>query len=240
MSEWAAKRFWKETSVSPCEGGFEITLDGRGVRTPAKAPLVVPTRAFADRIAAEWEAQEDKIDPTEMPATRAANAAIDKVTAQFDEVVHMLSDYGDSDLLCYRADSPQELVDRQKEAWDPVLDWASSALDARLEPRTGVIHAPQDPAALAALRSRVGQMTAFELAAFHDLVTISGSLILGFAVTENHLSADAAWAASQLDETYQAEVWGADDEASDAAAKKEQSFLNAAIFYREINFSAEP
>ena len=231
MSTWVAKRFWKEASVVETDGGWTVQLDGRGVRTPAKAPLVVPTRAMAQAIAAEWDAQEDKVDPTTMPVTRSANAAIDKVSHQFDEVAEMLAAYGDSDLLCYRATSPQGLIDRQAARWDPLLDWAADHLGARLTPVSGVIHAPQDARALANLAKRVSTFTPFELTAFHDLVSISGSLVLGFAATEGHMDAPALWDLSRLDEAWQEEQWGEDDEATAQAALKKQAFEHAMTFF---------
>ena len=231
MSTWAAKRFWKEATAIEAEGGWTVQLDGRGVRTPAKAPLVVPTRAMAQAIAAEWDAQEDKVDPNVMPVTRSANAAIDKVSHQFNEVAQMLAAYGDSDLLCYRATSPQALIDRQAARWDPLLDWAATALEARLTPVSGVIHAPQDAQALANLATRVSTFTPFELTAFHDLVSISGSLVLGFAATEGHMDAAALWDLSRLDEAWQEEQWGEDEEASAQAALKKQAFEHAMRFF---------
>jgi len=128
MSIWVPKRFWKEATVEREAQGFGVRLDGRGVKTPAKTALILPSRALAEAVAAEWDAQEEKIDPTTMPVTRAANAALDKVRAQFDEVAGLIAAYGETDLLCYRADAPQELADRQAEAWDPLLDWAEAAL----------------------------------------------------------------------------------------------------------------
>jgi chaperone required for assembly of F1-ATPase len=235
MAEWAAKRFWKDTTVAEAEGGFTVHLDGRPVRTPAKAPLILPTRALAELIAAEWDAQEGAIDPNTMPATRGANAAIDKVAVQHAEVADMLSDYGDSDLLCYRAEHPRELVERQEAAWDPLLDWAEEVLEARLEARAGVMHAPQATDALEALRRRTHALNAFELAAFHDLVALSGSLLLGFAVIEGRLAPEEAWGLSRIDEAFQIEQWGEDEEATEAAEIKRQSFLQAALFYRVVN-----
>lgn len=232
MSGWAAKRFWKETEVSEVEGGFSVTLDGRAVKTPAKTAFVVPTRGMAEAIAAEWDAQDEKINPATMPVTRTANSAIDKVATQFHEVAEMLAAYGDSDLLCYRATHPQELIDRQAAKWDPVLDWAAEALGARLVPVSGVIHAPQNATAIADLTARVHRFTPFELAAFHDLVGISGSLILGFAVTEGHLGAEQAWDLSRVDEKWQEEQWGEDEEASKQADIKRGDFLHAARFFR--------
>lgn len=231
MSGWAAKRFWTEATAEPVEtGGFTVTLDGRGVKTPAKSPLTLPTRAMADAVAAEWQAQDEQVDPRTMPVTRAANAAIDKVAAQFDEVCQMLAEYGDSDLTCYRAESPQALVDRQAAAWDPVLDWAADRYGARLIPVQGVVHHPQPAAALARLAEPLRQMTPFELTALHDLIGLSGSLVIGLAASEGWADLGDLWSRSRIDEDWQAEQWGADEEAAETAAFKRQEFCDAARF----------
>jgi len=232
MSEWAARRFWEKASVAPSGARFSVRLDDRPVRTPAKAPLVVPTRELASSIAAEWDAQSGKIDPRDMPLTRAANAAIDKVVPQQAEVVSMLADYGDADLTCYRAEAPAELVARQAAAWDPLLDWATDCFGARLVPVTGVVHSPQNATSLARLKQPLMAMSAFELAGFHDLVSLSGSLVIGLAASRNFLPIDVLWARSRIDEDWQEQKWGRDDEASAAAAQKRRGFLEAAKFYR--------
>lgn len=234
MADWAAKRFWKETTVAEVDNGFTVELDGRSVRTPAKALLVVPTMGLAEEIRAEWDAQVDAIDPANMPFTRGANAAIDKVTHQHAEVADMLAAYGDSDLVCYRADSPKELVAIQAEAWDPVIKWIADRFEARLEPRTGVMHVPQDKASMDRLAAHVHRFNAFELAAFHDLVSLSGSLALGLAVTENWQDAKSLWEKSRIDEAYQISQWGDDDEAIAVSAIKRDSFLHADHFYRLV------
>ncbi len=231
MSDWKPKRFWTESAVVETEGGFTVELDGRRVKTPAKAALVLPTRAMADEVAAEWDAQEKVIDPTVMPFTRSANAAIDKVHHQHAEVADMLADYGDSDLLCYRAAHPQELQERQAEQWDPALDWAAETLSARLLPVAGVLHQPQPTAALTTLRQRVHGLSDFQMAAFHDLVSLSGSLILGFAAAHNWRSAEEIWGISRLDELWQIEQWGHDDEANAVAETKKTAFLHAKRFF---------
>jgi len=231
MSEWAAKRFWTEAGVIETDGGYGVHLDGRRVRTPAKAELIVPTRAMAEVIAAEWDAQDGKIVPDTMPVTRAANATLDKVAHQQAEVARMLADYGDSDLLCYRAESPTELAVRQAEAWDPLLDWAESALCARLHPRVGVMHAPQDPDALARLHRQVNLLDNWALTAFHDLVSLSGSLIIGFAALYDLYPAKTLWDVSRIDETWQQEQWGSDEEAEATALRKETDFVNAKRFH---------
>ena len=231
MSIWVPKRFWKEATVEREAQGFGVRLDGRGVKTPAKTALILPSRALAEAVAAEWDAQEEKIDPTTMPVTRAANAALDKVRAQFDEVAGLIAAYGETDLLCYRADAPQELADRQAEAWDPLLDWAEAALGARLTATAGVMHIDQPEPALNALRARVHGLDPFELTALHDLVGLSGSLIIGLAALEGWADADTLWHMSRIDESWQQEQWGVDEEAAEVAAQKKDEFRQALRFY---------
>ncbi|MEO1110191.1 MAG: ATP12 family protein [Pseudomonadota bacterium] len=231
MSDWKPKRFWTHSAVVKVDGGHTVELDGRRVKTPAKQALILPTEAMAKEIAAEWDAQEKEVDPATMPYTRSANAAIDKVRTQHGEVAEMLSDYGDSDLLCYRATHPKALQDRQVAEWDPVLDWAAETLSARLVPVSGVLHKPQSKDALVRLRERVHGMDAFQLAAFHDLVSLSGSLILGFAAALNWREPDEIWRISRLDEDWQIEQWGHDYEAHAAAETKKAAFLHAKSFF---------
>lgn len=231
MSAWKAKRFWKQATVEPTDSGFTVRLDGRPVKTPAKTLLVVPTRALAEAVAAEWEAQQGTVRPETMPFTRSANSALDKVTPQFDAVVDMLAAYGGTDLLCYRATGPEALVARQAAAWDPLLDWSAATLGAPLRAVAGVMHIAQDPASLAALHGPVAAMTPFQLAAFHDLVAISGSLVLALAVTHGRLSTPEAWRLSRIDEDWQIEQWGDDEEAAELSAVREADFHQAGRFY---------
>ncbi|MEO1641426.1 MAG: ATP12 family protein [Pseudomonadota bacterium] len=232
MSDWKPKRFWKNSAVVETDDGYGVVLDARPVRTPAKAPLTVPTKAMAEAIAAEWDAQEEVVDPRTMPVTRGANAAIDKVATQKDEVVGLLADYGDSDLLCYRAAGPEGLLAKQAEAWDPLLDWAAETLNARLYVGEGVMHVAQKPEVLSRLRAEVARFDAFALAAVHDLISLSGSLILALAVTRGRLSVEDAWAISRIDEEWQIARWGRDEEAEAVTATKRQAFFDAAEFYR--------
>ena len=220
MSEWAPRRFWTRAATEPVAGGWQVTLDGKPIRTPGKLPLVLPTEALARAIAAEWDAQTDRIDPGAMPLTRAANSAIEKVAPQFAAVADMLAEYGGTDLLSYRADHPEVLAARQAAEWDPLIDWAAVALKAPLRITEGVIPVPQDPAALARLRDRLDRLTPWQLTALHDLVTLPGSLILGLAVLEGRIDAATAHRLARLDEDYQAEQWGRDDEAEAAAAAR--------------------
>lgn len=228
---WKAKRFWKEATVEAVEGGWTVRLDGRPVKTPAKAPLVLPTRAMAKAVAAEWDAQTGEVRPDTMPCTRAANSAIDKVAPQFVEVVKIVAAYGGTDLLCYRATGPDALIARQAGAWDPMLDWAETVLGARLVATAGVMHIPQDAAVLQRLDARVAALSPFALAAFHDLVALSGSLILALAVTEGRLDPETAWQLSRIDEEWQIEQWGEDEEAAALTETRHQAFLQAARFF---------
>ncbi|MCF2905647.1 ATPase [Octadecabacter sp. CECT 8868] len=232
MSEWAAKRFWTDVSVVEDGDGFGIRLDGRSVKTPAKSALIVPSREMAEAVAAEWDVVDEKIDPEVMPFTRSANAAIDKVSVQFDAVAEMLAAYGGSDLLCYRADTPTELVDRQRAGWDPLLAWAEDTFGARLVPTEGIMPIEQDSQAISAVRAPLFAATAFELTALHDLIALSGSLVLGLAVTQRQLSAQAAWDLSRVDENWQIEQWGEDEDARQAVEIKRSAFFHAEKFYR--------
>lgn len=231
MSAWKPKRFWKAATVTPLEGGFTVMLDSRAVKTPAKSPLVVPTEAMARLIAAEWDAQQEVVSPETMPATRAANSAIDKVQVQFKEVAEILAEYGGTDLLCYRAEEPEALVARQAAGWDPLLDWARERYGAPLAITTGVVFVAQPPGSLAALRQALFDQTAFQLAALHDLIAITGSLVLGLAVAEGRLSADEAFNLSRIDEHWQIEQWGEDEEAAALEAAKRQGLHEATRFH---------
>ncbi|MCP5088148.1 MAG: ATPase [Rhodobacteraceae bacterium] len=227
MSFLTKKRFWTSADVFEAEGKYGISLDGRPVQTPAKARLLVPTKKIAQGIAAEWDAQEEQIDPLSMPTTRWANAATDKVASQMEDVVGMLASYGDSDLLCYRAAGPETLVARQAEAWDPVLEWAAEQYDAPLASTTGVIPVKQSNQSVENLRVVLQRFDAFQLASVHDLVTISGSLILALAVFERKMSPQIAWSAARIDETWQKELWGEDEEAEAAEEVRRTAFMFA-------------
>lgn len=231
MTGWSARRFWTEATVTPVGQGFTVHLDARPVRTPLKAPLILPTEGLAQAVAAEWQAQTATVNPATMPFTRTANSAIDTVTPQFDAVVDMLAAYGGTDLLCYRATGPEALIARQVAAWDPMLDWAAQALGAPLRTTRGVMHIDQPADSLAALDAAVRALSPFELAAFHDLVAISGSLVLGLAVARQRLTPQEAWALSRVDENWQIELWGADEDAAEIAALKQAAFLKADRFF---------
>lgn len=230
MSGWVAKRFWAEARAVEGAGGWGVALDGRMVRTPAKAPLRLPSEALARAVAAEWQAVEGEVRPALMPLTRLANSGQDKVAPQFAAVAASVADYGGTDLLCYRAEAPAELAARQAAGWDPLLEWAASALGAPLGVTRGLMPLAQPAASLAALAARVAGFSPHELAALHDLVAIPGSLVLGLAVAEGRLAAGEAFALSRIDEVWQAELWGADAEAAESEALKRADHALAARF----------
>jgi len=231
MSDWAPKRFWTVTNVRPVENGFEIALDDRVLTTPGRTPLVLPTDAMAQLVAAEWEAQIEKVDPTAMPFTRMANSAIDRIGAQRPDVVDYIVGYAETDLLCYRAKGPAALIERQRVAWDPMLDWASEVFGARLIPTEGIMPIAQDQGALAKLSQEVEHHDDFGLMGLHDLVSLTGSLILGLAAARNVADAKDIWTLSLLDENWQIEQWGEDLEAANVASRKAKAFLAAHRFF---------
>lgn len=190
-----------------------MLLDGRPVKTPKRAVLSLPNLPLAEAIAEEWRAQGDELKRETMPLTRLAFAAIDVVTPARQEIVQQILRYGGNDLLCYRAEGPPELVARQVHAWDSLLDWAAETYGARLKTGSGIKHVPQSPEAIAELERAIARYDVFELAALHTATTITGSLIVALALAEGEVSADEAFAAATLDETYQAEKWGRDAEA---------------------------
>ncbi len=234
------KRFWTEAAVDPTDRGYGILLDGRPVRTPAKARLLVPTVALAEMIAAEWRDQQGDVKPDTMPATRMANAALDLVAVQFDAVADMLAEYGGTDLICYRADTPQELVARQAAVWDPLIDWSKQALGAPLVVTTGVLPVDQPQASLERLSKAVCGHDFFALAALHDLVALSGSLVIGLATAANHLSVNLAWTSSRVDESWQIEQWGTDEDAAATIAIKERDFRFAHRFLLSLDAQTSP
>ncbi len=232
MNAWAAKRFWENATVELSDTGFAVKLDGRGVKTPAKSPLIVPTRGLADAIAAEWQAQDETVNPETMPFTRSANSALDRVAVQFTEVANLIADYAATELLCYRADAPKELVERQAEQWDPFLEWANGQFGASLSVGSGIMHVAQDAEEVAKLQKFAFDLSAFEMTGFYDLVSLSGSYILACAVMKAHVLPEQAWSLSRIEEEWQIEQWGVDDEAESTDAIKKSAFLHAFEFVR--------
>lgn len=232
MSGWTARRFWTRAEAAACPGGYTVLLDARPVKTPGKAPFVLPSLEMASACASEWDAQTGAVQPASMPLTRYANSAIDKVAHQHSDVVQIVSAYGETDLLCYRAEAPPALAARQEAAWGPHLAWAAEALGAPLRVTTGVIPVPQDPGSLARLSARAQAFDPFRLAALHDLVAITGSLVLGLAMAHGRLDAETAFDVSRIDEAWQAEFWGADEDAAEKEARKKNELITALRFLR--------
>jgi chaperone required for assembly of F1-ATPase len=208
-----AKRFYKAATVSG-SAPFQILLDGRPVKTPKKQALAVPTRALAEAIAAEWQAQNEFVDPSRMPLTRFANTAIDAVSETMDAVANDILAYAGSDLVCYRAETPDELVVRQSQAWNPVIAWADNALQATFRAVPGVMHVPQPSEALAAVAEALKPHDAFRLTGLHVLTTLMGSALLTLSLARGAISPDIAWADAHVDEDYQISLWGEDAEAA--------------------------
>ena len=220
------KRFYSEVTVD--DG--QILLDGRAVRTPLRAPLILPNLALAQAVAGEWRAQGETIAPDTMPFTGLANAAIDRVAADPAGFARSLAAYAETDLLCYRAAEPPALVDRQHEEWDPLLAWARQRYDVAFTLVTGIMHRPQPAATVTRLGEAVAAHAPFALAALLPLVTISGSLIVALAVAQGAIGDDAAFDAAHLDELWQAELWGEDELAVTARASRRAAFRAAARF----------
>ena len=224
------KRFYERATATPVERGWTVTLDERPVRTPARAPLVLPTQALAEAIAEEWRAQGDSISPATMPLTGLANAAIDRVGPNRDSFIDELARYAESDLVCYRADHPADLVARQADAWDPLIAWAAKRYDVAFETVAGIMHRPQPPSTVERLRAALAARDDFALTPMQPLVTISGSLVIALALAEGAIDVDAAWAAGQLDELYQVERWGDDPLAAKGREERRASLGAAARF----------
>ncbi len=223
------KRFYKTVTVED----RAVLLDGRRLKTPRGADPALPTTALAQAIAAEWRAQGEDIVPATMPLAKLANTAIDGVAPRRDAVIAEIVAFARHDHLCYRTDTPAELVAQQNAAWDPLLDWAAERFGAPLMTVHGVTSVAQPEASIAALRGAVGSCDPFILAALHVATSITGSLVLGLAVAETRLSAADAFAVSQVDERFQAEKWGLDGEA-EARARHLAVELDAAARFMNL------
>ena len=224
------KRFWKDVAVQRDADGWGVTLDGRPVRTPARAALAVPTEALANAIADEWRGVGETIDPRAMPLTGLANAAIDRVAPNKEAFAAGLARYAEADLACYRADGPRELIDRQEQSWDALLNWARRRYDVDFATTTGVTHVTQPAATVEQLSHSLSALDAFRLAGLSPLVTIGGSLVGGLAVVERAMTPDQVWTAVSLDDEWQLERWGSDAEAEAALENRKRDFFAAARF----------
>lgn len=206
------KRFYEAAAVVAATDGFTVALDGRPVRTPGGVSLILSNRPLAQAVAEEWAAQDDTIDPRSMPLTGLANAAIDLGGGGRRTMVERACAYAATDLLCYRAETPRDLVERQARAWQPLLDWAAETHGARLRVTRGVVPVVQPPAALAALGRAVADLDDVRLAAVSATAGPTGSLVIALALVAGHIDAGEAWEAAQVDENFQREQWGEDAE----------------------------
>jgi len=223
------KRFYARAEAAQAgEGQFRIELDGRPVRTPGKALLAVPSALLADRIAAEWAAQGEVIDPVTMPVTRLVNSAIDGVTTRRAEVAGEIVRYAGSDLLCYRADAPERLLALQRELWDPLLDWVRTEFGAVFFLSEGIVHVAQPPRALDAVAGALPE-DPLRLAALNLMTTLSGSALIALAVWKERLTAEEAWRIAHIDEETQEQLWGVDAEAAERRALRFRDFAAAAF-----------
>lgn len=229
MAEWAQKVFWSEVDVKETEGGFQIFLDGRSVKTPLKAALDVPTHKMAMAIADEWRGLENEVDPQKIPITKLANAAIDKVAVQAEPIIEMLAEYATTDLLCYRATYPPALADRQEDIWQPLLVWFENTYSVTLQIGSGVMPIAQTPEILGQCRGVLRRFTNFELAAVYDLITLSGSFVIGLATADGQIDVSDAWRASRIDEDWQIQEWGEDEDAQSLATTRQKAFERAAF-----------
>ncbi len=223
------KRFYKDVATAE----RMVLLDGKTPKTPRGSELVLPTAALAEAVADEWRAQGDEIVPAEMPLTKLANTAIDGVAERRGEVIAEIAAFVRHDHLCYRTDTPAELVARQNAAWDPLLDWVAERYGAPLHTAHGITSIAQPEASLATLNGAVEAFDSFTLAGLHVVASIAGSLVLALAVTDKRLTAGEAFAASQVDERYQAEKWGLDAEA-EARARRLAKELDAAARFMDL------
>ncbi|RCK44688.1 ATP12 family chaperone protein [Thalassospira profundimaris] len=228
-------RFYKkaEAAADDSGSGWRVHLDGRAVKSPAKAEFLLPSEILAREIAAEWDAQGEKVQPATMPIMQLAATAIDRVRPHRDAVIAELTGYGRSDLLCYRASFPKDLIERQARVWQPLLDWAKSDLDVALAVTEGVMPISQDDQSLLRLQDHVKSFDDYHLTALHSLTTVSGSVVIGLAVMKREIDAQHAFECAMLDEEYAIEQWGDDAEAV-ARCERHKSELLATGRYLEL------
>ncbi len=224
------KRVYSAAGVDAVEGGYCVTLDTRPLRTPARAVLVLPRRALAEAVAAEWAAQAELVRPHTMPLMRLAATAVDRIAPEHETAIDQIAAYATSDLVCYRAETPADLVARQTAAWQPLVKWAAEALAAELVVTRGVVPVTQPPTAMSALRAAVARHEPMAMAALQQATTATGSLVIGLALAAGRLDAGEAHDAGQVDETFQAEHWGEDAEAAGRRAALKDDIAAAARF----------
>ncbi|MEG3617733.1 ATP12 family protein [Magnetovibrio sp. PR-2] len=227
------KRFYKDAAAHQTEGGFTVVLDGRPIKTPAGKPLSLPTHALAEAVAEEWEGQGEDVDPNSMPLMQLCGTAIDRIPDARDAMIDGLLRYVDTDLLCYRAGSPQDLVERQAKVWQPLLDWAKETFGADLKVVEGVIPVSQDDSSKQGFAAAMADMDNWQLTALAEMVGVAGSIVVGFAMFVGALDGDQAFKVIHVDEDHQIELWGEDAEAT-ARREHVRGELKTAVQFNEL------
>lgn len=230
MTASPARRFYKKVAVTGTTAPFEVTLDERSLRTPLKRALDLPSRRLAEAVASEWAAQAEKIDPHSMPYTKLANTALDRVAGDRERIVSQIVDFAGSDLVCYRAEKPRDLIERQARAWQPVLDWARATFAAEFLVAEGIVHIEQPSRSLGAMRDYLGGKSPWALTALHNLTTLTGSALIAAMACDSAILPAEAWLAAHVDEDWQIEQWGSDEEARHRRDYRRREFDNCLRF----------
>lgn len=228
------KRFYKQAGIAQTDTGFAVELDGRAIKTPAKAALTLPTEALAQAIAAEWDAQGESLDLPSMTLTRLANVALDRTPETRADLADELARYAGTDVTCYLAEAPTELRERQEAAWKPWRDWAGQELSVVLVPVIGLMASPQPQASLEAVRTHALGLDDFRLTALTWACSLLGSAVLALAVERGQLSATEALTASVVDEDWQIEQWGEDEEARQVRAARAEDARALQLWFESL------
>lgn len=228
------KRFYEKVSIEPLQEKFTVLLDGKTIKTPAKNLCLLPTQRMAQVVAKEWDDQEEKIIPQSMPITKLINTSIDRVDTRRGQLIDELVGYAGTDQICYRAEQPSELVELQNKIWNPLKEWIDGKLAINLRLSNGIIYVEQEGDDLEKIKIMLEDLDSYRLTALHGLITITGSVTIGYALYCGHLSLDDAWYAGQLDENFQVTKWGADKEAEDRRQNLKAELKNAYYFLQLI------
>lgn len=229
------RRFYQSVGVATADHGYSVLLDDRPLLTPGRNKLILPTEPLAEAVGDEWDAQEKTIDPMTMPMTRLANTAFDLVTEKKQDVIDDVAAYAGSDLICYRAEEPDELVMKQMAQWDPILDWAADALGAEFDTTMGINHIKQPPEAVSQIRRAIEGLNVFALTAVHNMTTLTGSALLVLAHISGRFDAITCWQTAHVDEDWQISKWGFDAEAKERREKRWQEMEASSKFYALSN-----
>lgn len=228
------KRFYKEVTTAPFEGGFGVFLDGRAIKTPSKMSVILPTESLARLMVAEWEAQKDEINPALMPVTKLVNSTLEMVAPNPSPIIDELAGFAAHDLVCYRAENPQSLCERQSEAWDRLVDMMQAKLGVRYHVTCGVLSIAQPEGIFPSLKQRLSALSAFEIAALHNMSTLSTSLSIGLCVLEGDIAPEEGWQAAHVDEDWNISQWGEDFEAKERRESRWREFEACARLIKAV------